>query len=63
MSRGPDNIIAEALEKLHVTNPSLAAEEVLDALEAEDYIPVARIQIRSQGELLAALVDKDLGRE
>lgn len=62
MSRGPDNIIAEVLQG-HVPDHQKLAEDILDALEAEDYIPVAKIQIRSPGELLAALVDKDAGRE
>ena len=59
MSRGPDNVIAEYLEKVDVDNHSLIAEGVLEALEEEKYIPVQIDQIRTIEEYSAYLDSKD----
>jgi hypothetical protein len=55
MSRGPDNIITDLLKALNVPNPSLLAEEVIEALEAEEYVIVHKDQVRSRDELVSAL--------
>lgn len=64
MSRGPDDIIREYLETnstlpasstFNVPSWQYVAEEIIEALEAEDYLSVHRDLVRTRDELVRAI--------
>jgi hypothetical protein len=56
MSRGPDDIIREYLQREGASrdNAQWAAEEILEALEAEGYLAVHKDCVRTYSEARAA---------
>ena len=52
MSRGPDNIIVEHLQRsplcVMLPHSQIVAEEIIEALEAEDYWIVPKGQVKGQ---------------
>lgn len=60
MSRGPDDIIREYLQREGASrdHAQWTAEEVIEVLEAEEYLIVHRDMVRTSGEAFAAFVAK-----
>jgi hypothetical protein len=54
-----DAAILELLKANYVSNPSLLAEEIIEAIEADDYRIVHKSQVRSRDELLRAILAED----